>query len=229
MLPKEEKRIATILGRNIPPDIYDIYTSIVSNLECKILVNASNRSETIKHSPDSFEININVNTDENYIWEMFLHEHIHVLQTTEGYRNLALVGASNKLEQLIYIINDFIMDIDVNRRLFQHYNFQKKSGYGDLILSSTILNIINSKLDNELKEFESKYLSCFVAFITLQFSEGKGELFAKRLIKMNSNFEKYYIGLIKIATTNHQIGYTHVRKMQVQAMALFDLKCYKFV
>lgn len=140
-----------------------------------------------------------------------------------------MVGCSNNISKIIYAVNNLIMDIDVYRRLDQNYNFQRSSNCGEIALCEAIEELIKNYGNDLLNGYDTKYLSCFVVFVTLHFNEGKGFRFSKKLQELNSVFEKYYNGLIEIININHQIGYTHVREMQVQAMALFDLQCYKFV
>lgn len=225
----EEKTI--ILGKQMPHDILITYNQIIKKCNCKIIITPSlnKRSVTSKINNNTFRISINTEVDDNYFWEIFLHEHLHVLQTTEGYKDLELIGCGNNIRRILYSVNNMIMDIDVYRRLKQIYNFKESSSCGYMHLCGELIKVIDQYQNFGLDDNYAKFYSSAVSYIALHYNKEVGDIYAEYFSMLNPAFNRYYKGLIDIVNQNPQIGYTHIHKMQVQAMDLFELKCYKFV
>ncbi len=211
-----------ILNREMPKNIEEIYNKIKQNLFFKYIVTESqNGRNTCEQKGNVFHIKIMTNLKEYYFWEIFLHELLHIIQTQEGYRNLRAFKDSD----LVYIVNNAIMDIDVNRRLKHQYQFDRISVQGRDNLVSNIIRKINiCQENNKCTERETKILAVSIAYVHLCFEPNFAKALSKSARKLNSNYDKYYNGFISVVNAHPDINKTQVSQIQKEAIRLFDLK-----
>lgn len=166
---------------------------------------------------------MNKDVDEDYFWEMFLHEHLHILQYKIGYKDLK--SATNP--KLALFVNNVIMDIDVIERLKHDYNFERTSEYGREICSKACINEIGKFLIFGASEEDAKFMAILIAFIYFCFNRDEANRFAEPMNGLNTKFEYYYNGFIELVRNDHCIRSKPVNDLLCQAATLFGIKSYR--
>lgn len=128
-----------VLNRTMPDDIYEVYMRIKNDIKYEVIISESLHDKYLIMEPNNDSVTIKLNANEkndDYFWEMFLHELIHIIQYQEKYKDL--ISLNNDMKNLCSYVNNVIMDIDVNRRLLNKYDFIRKS--------NTVENILINKI-----------------------------------------------------------------------------------
>lgn len=68
--------------------IYDKITVDLNHASIKLYKSTSKQSYTVRESYNYYKIYLNADLPEEYFWEIFLHEHIHIIQYRQGYNEL---------------------------------------------------------------------------------------------------------------------------------------------
>lgn len=201
-----------ILGKEMPQNIEDIYKQIKSDYGRATVSCVSGKNNSIQQTGvNSFQIIIDTDLPDDYFWEIFLHENIHIIQTCCGYRNV------NDATPLMHLLTDAIMDVDVHRRL-QEYGFTY-SNYGDKKL---LLNIM--KLASRIQENHNilYYLIISIALYRIAYDQEMGDVLAAGFSKDNQIFKEVYTKFVQLLDEHSATNCKENAILYNEAIKLFN-------
>lgn len=174
----------------MPNNVERIYQRIREQTHAVVLIKESNggTGSMCQSRANTFDIFLNPNIEENYFWEVLLHEHIHVLQIKQGYYDI--VSKNNQDVDITKRLNNITLDIDVIYRLENDYRFIRDSEYGkNLFFMGALPEIIQYKC-NQSNIYDTKMVSMLVGFTYFAF----GYEYAKSIFSNieNKKFHYYY-------------------------------------
>lgn len=202
-----------ILGKEMPQNVENIYRQIKSDHGTAAVSCVSGKDNSVQRTGiNSFRIIINTDLPDDYFWEIFLHENIHIIQTCCGYRNV------NDSTPLMHLLTDAIMDIDVHRRL-QKYGFTY-SDYGDKKL---LLNIM--KLASRIQENHNilYYLIISIALYRIAYDQEMGDVLASGFSKDNQIFKEVYTKFVQLLDEHSATNCKENAILYNEAIKLFNL------
>lgn len=204
-----------ILNKAMPAYIKSIYDKIIVDLgrtSIELYKSTNKQSYVIKESYNYYKIYLNTDLPEEYFWEIFLHEHIHIIQYRQGYSELV----SRSEQNLAYILTDVLADIDVNARL-ENYGFQRCSYHGkDKILKSLKIKTMSSSYDiRELSALSVLLDVCYHTSDCFTFSS---------ILCQDQVFDNYYTQFTKIINDYPDTTATHMRSKLILSARLFQIK-----
>lgn len=201
-----------VLGKEMPQNVENIYRQIKSDYGTAAVSCVSGKDNSVQRTGiNSFRIIINTDLPDDYFWEIFLHENIHIIQTCCGYRNV------NDSTLLMHLLTDAIMDIDVHRRL-QEYGFTY-SNYGDKKL---LLNIM--KLASRIQENHNilYYLIISIALYRIAYDQEMGDVLAAGFSKDNQIFKEVYTKFVQLLDEHSATNCKENAILYNEAIKLFN-------
>lgn len=207
----------------MPNNVERIYQKIREQSHATILIKESNEGTgSIRQSnTNTFDIFINPNIEENYFWEVLLHEHIHVLQIKQGYCDI--VSQNKQDVDTAKRLNNIILNIDVIYRLEKDYRFVRTSEYGKNMFFMSALQEIIQYQYNQSDVDNAKKVSMLVGFTYFAF----GFEYAKSIFANieNKTFHYYYEKFVEFVSLytkrrTRSTFYTLQRKL----INLYDLR-----
>lgn len=218
-----------ILNRTMPNDIYEIYMRIKNDIKYEIMMSESNNERSYVSPPFNGCVHMKLNnneTEDEYFWEIFLHEHIHVIQYQENYKDMISHDKSKKI--ISEYINNVIMDIDVNRRLLNVYKYRRKSKCSEKRLALNIVDKIIKCRENGFSDQDIIMIVISIVLMSTSYNSKYDNLFISNINELNRNAGIYYRDFMNAVYNNPIIGYRSIRKIQDQAADIFHLGFCKF-
>lgn len=212
-----------VLGKDISEQCASIYSRIANELKCRILFVASknrkNYSQEIGN--DLYKIELDISLPNNYFEELLLHECIHILQTRLGYKDMNV----NYNRKLSIYINDVIMDIDVNRRLKNDYNYMRDNDYAQSILISKVTKEIEHISNSHAKvaDDDKKILGLSLAFLDLCYTNKYKTLMNLVIANVCPQILIYQNKFVEIVQSHPETNYRTVHQIQKLSIDLFGL------
>ena len=177
-----------ILDQDISQKCEMVYNQLQKEIKSSITLQKSkNKQNSVKKNPyGGYIISIDTQLPQDYFEEMVLHEHIHILQWQEGYRDI-----TSQTNHIVEYINDAIMDIDVNRRLKEIYNYSVGTSRRNALMGS-LFSIITAHIDKQIDNNTAKILCASLAILSLCYNDENEQRIFEILSERNSNFSSYY-------------------------------------
>ncbi len=218
-----------VLNRTMPDDIYEVYMRIKKDIKYEVMISESSNGINQITPPDNGCVHIKLNNNEpedEYFWEIFLHEHIHAIQYQENYKDMI---ASNKVKQEISIhINNVIMDIDVNRRLLNTYKYRRKTKCSEKRLAFDIANQIMKCRETKFSEQDIILIVISVVLLSVSYNSEYDNLFIPNISALDHNAGIYFRDFMNAVCNNPITEYKSIREIQNQAADIFHLGFCKF-
>ena len=197
----------------MPQNIENIYRQIKSDCGRAVVSYIPGENNSVQQTGlNSFRIIININLPDDYFWEIFLHENVHIIQTCCGYRNV------NDSTPLMHLLTDAIMDIDVHRRL-QEYGYIY-SDYGDKKLLFDIMKLTSRIQENHDIWY---YLVISIALYRIAYDEEMGNVLAAGFSKDNQVFKEMYTKFIQLLDKHSETNCIENAILYNESIKLFTL------
>lgn len=200
-----------ILGKEMPQNVENIYRQIKSDYGRVTVSCVPGKNNSVQQiGISSFRIIIDTDLPDDYFWEIFLHENIHIIQTCCGYRNV------NNATPLMHLLTDAIMDIDVHRRL-QKYGFIY-SDYGDKKLLLDIIKLASRTQENHDILY---YLIISIALYRIAYDQEMGDVLAAGFSRDNQVFKEIYAKFIQLLDEHSETNFKENAILYNEAIKLF--------
>lgn len=212
-----------ILGKQISKNCEIIFSKIMSESKCKIIFSSAQNGENFSQEigVDLFKIVLDISLPDKYFEELLLHECIHILQTKLGYRDMDI---SYDRKIAVYT-NNVIMDIDVNRRLRNNYNYIRDNNYAQTILISKITKEIERMSNNpkQITNDDKKVLGLSLAFLDICYINKYKTMMHLALSTLCPEVLMYQRKFVEIVQSHPDTNYKTVHQIQNLSIDLFDL------
>lgn len=208
-----------ILDQDISQECEMVYNQLQKEIKSSITLQKSkNKQNSVKKNPyGGYIISIDTQLPQDYFEEMVLHEHIHILQWQEGYRDI-----TSQTNHIVEYINDAIMDIDVNRRLKDIYHFRIGTSRRTILISK-LFTIIMSHIFTKIDDNTSKIIYVSLAILSICYNDENEQRIIEIMNGKNENFISYYSSFKNILI--NQSGFTakEFRLMQDKIIECLNL------
>lgn len=206
-----------VLGKSISESIERIYQQIKNQYGNVTLVYCRNGSKcsTEQINPNGFKITIDTSLPDDYFGEVFLHEHCHILQYKEGYKDLRCQ------DQISFMLNDAIMDIDVHRRLKNDYNYQYGT-YGSNKLYDNTYTMIQKLTQPQPQELFFQLVISLVLYRTC-YNQTEGDRIIDILSQNNESAAYYLQGFLQLVKEYPNTNKDDNRQLLLKSARLFGI------
>lgn len=218
-----------ILNRTMLNDIYEIYMRIKNDIKYEIMISESNNERSYVLPPFNGCVHMKLNnneTEDEYFWEIFLHEHIHVIQYQENYKDM--VSSDKSKKNISEYINNVIMDIDVNRRLLNIYKYRRKTKCAEKRFALNITNKIIQCRENGFSDQDVIMIVISIVLLSTSYNSEYDKLLVSHISALDHNTGIYFYNFMNAVCNNPMTEYRSIRKIQDQAADIFHLGFCKF-
>lgn len=211
-----------IFNKDAPKEIEEIYCKIKDEIGPITLTTRRTHGESFveRHTDNFYNMCLNTDLPEDYFWEVFLHEHIHILQYKNGYRDLI------STDRITKYLNGVIMDIDAHYRLKNNYHFIYSSNYGEEGVIKGIQKHLELCNGDDAK-YHLQIVVISVLYLTLVYNKEKGDIIVESLSSANDKFKELYESFYSLIVNNLETNSDSISYVLREGAKIFEISNYR--
>ena len=211
-----------IFNKEMPKEIEEIYYKIKDEIRSLnlIMISTHKKCSAEQSSDNTYKIYLNIDLPEDYFWEVLLHEHIHILQYKNGYRDLI------STDSITGVLNNVIMDIDVHYRLKNDYHFVYSSNYGEESAIKGIQKHLEMCSGSDAK-YHLQIVVMSVLYLTLVYNKEKGDIIVESLSSVNDKFKELYESFYSLIVNNLETNSNSISYVLREGAKIFEISNYR--